>query len=305
MDKIAIGKSGLLSGRLIYGCMRIAGDTSPSDKIKGKQAIHAAIESGFDHFDHADIYGRGESEKLFGEFLREEPGLRDRILITSKCGIRFQDDPQPGYPKRYDFSYQHILESVDGSLQRMGIDTLDILLLHRPDFLLQPEEVARAFSRLRDQGKVRTFGVSNFRPSQVSLLRHYCDMDLIVNQIEINIHNISSLVDGTLDQCMETGMTPQAWCPLGGVAYPAWGNTLLPEEEALISEELEQQAKRYGTVASVIALAWLLRHPAGIMPLIGSTRPERIRESTQALDLQYSREDWYRLLEARLGHPVP
>ncbi len=304
MKKYLLGKSSLQSSRLIYGCMRITGNNSTEDRNKGKAAIRAALECGYNHFDHADIYAGGESERLFGEVLKEEPSIRDTVLITSKCGIRGAGDPHPGDPKRYDFSYQYIFDSVAGSLERLGIDTLDILLLHRPDYLFYPEEVARVFSRLRDQGMVRDFGVSNFRPSQLSLLQHYCDMDLIVNQIEINIHNISSLEDGTLDQCMEKKISPQAWCPLGGIAYPAWGNTLKPEQEAVIEAEVERQAAHYNIDASQLALAWILKHPAGIFPLVGSTHPGRIQSAVAALDVEYTREDWYRLLEARKGHPL-
>jgi predicted oxidoreductase len=305
METRKIGASGPVSSRLVYGCMRIVGDDSAADRKKGKTAIRAALEAGYTHFDHADIYSGGRSEELFSEVLKEEPGLRDKIIITSKCGVRGKDDPIKGAPSRYDFDGKYITGSVEGILSRLKIHTLDILLLHRPDYLFNPEEVAGAFEKLKTAGKVRHFGVSNFAPSRVSLLRKFCAMPLVANQVEINIHNISALLDGTLDQCMELGMSPQAWCPLGGVAYTAWGNTFGKEDEARIKKELGLQGKKYGVEDWVVMLAWILKLPAGVFPILGTTNPARIKEATKALGLKYTREDWYRLLEARNGKRVP
>lgn len=305
MEQIQLGSTGPRSSRLVYGCMRITGDGSDAGRARGKQAVRSAIDAGYTHFDHADIYGGGACEALFAEVLAETPGLRDDLLITSKCGIRFKDTPHQGDPARYDFSKAYIIESVEGSLQRLQVEALDVLLLHRPDYLFRAEEVADAFQALRDAGKVRHFGVSNFRPSQVALLQAACPMPLIVNQVEINIHNIDTLLDGTLDQCQQLQITPQAWCPLGGVVYTAWGNTFTPEDEARIRAEFDRQAQHYGVEPWIIMLAWLLTLPAQVMPIIGSTTPARIHAATHALDLAYSREDWYRLLEARNGQPVP
>lgn len=305
MQYIRLGQSELKASRLVYGCMRIAGDGSAADRARGKQALSAAFEAGYNLFDHADIYGRGECELLFGEWLRESPGWRDEVIISSKCGIRWQDEPDAGDPARYDFSFQYIVDSVEGSLQRLGIDCLDLLLLHRPDYLFNAAEVATAFETLHENGKVRHFGVSNFRPSQLSLLQSQCTRPLLVNQVEINIHAVDALLDGTLDQCQQQRITPQAWCPLGGVAYPAWGNTFEAGDEARIEAELARQAARYDVEKWVLALAWLLKHPSGIQPLIGSTRPKRIAAAKKALKIDYRREDWYRLLEARNGQPVP
>ena len=305
MKKNLLGQSELESSRLVYGCMRITGDNSTEDREKGKRAIRAALDAGYNHFDHADIYGKGECESLFVEVLAEEPGLREHLIITSKCGIRWADDPEAGDPHRYDFSYQYIIESVEGSLERLGVEALDMLLLHRPDYLFSAAEVATAFETLKENGMVRHFGVSNFKPSQARLLRSQCSCPLLVNQVEINIHNIDALLDGTLDYCQQKKITPQAWCPLGGVAYPAWGNTFSAEDEGRIRLEFERQAKKYETEAWIVMLAWLLEHPAGIMPIIGSTNPGRIQAATTALGIDYSREDWYRLLEARSGQEVP
>ena len=285
--------------------MRIVGDGSAADRERGKQAVLAAVEAGYTLFDHADIYGGGACESLFGEVLRESPGLRDKLIIASKCGIRFAGSPGPDAPVRYDFSAAYIEKSVEGSLQRLGIEQLDLLMLHRPDYLMRAHEVAATFDRLKASGKVAHFGVSNFSPSQVELLDGEVSEPLVVNQVEINIHNIRSLEDGTLDQCQRMQITPMAWCPIAGVAYPAWGNTFTAEDEARIREEIERQCGIYEVEDWVIALAWLLRHPARILPIVGSTTPARIATAKQALDVGYTREDWYRLLEARNGRPVP
>ncbi|TWX65100.1 aldo/keto reductase family oxidoreductase [Colwellia sp. C1TZA3] len=306
MKKVLMGNSNIESSRLIYGCMRIAGDNSTSDRNKGKAAITAALEAGYNHFDHADIYGAGESESIFGELLAKKPHLREQIILTSKAGIRPRNNEHNTYaPKRYDFSQQYLLASVEGSLKRLNTDYLDMFLLHRPDYLFDVHEVAETFALLKASGKVKHFGVSNFKPSQVELLKSALAMPLLVNQVEINIHNIDSLLDGTLDQCQQYGITPIAWCPLGGVAYSAWGNSFSGEDEQRIENELSHQSEKYACTPWQVILAWLLKHPANICPIIGSTTPERIVAAKQALTLDYSREDWYRLLEARNGQAVP
>ncbi len=298
MQKTTYSSSNITSSRLIYGCMRIAGDNSAQDKAKGKIAIRAALEAGYTHFDHADIYGDGACEILFGKLLSESPSMRDKIIITSKASIRRD-------PKRYDFSHDYLLSSVEASLKRLSTDYLDLFLLHRPDYLFNAQGVAETFQQLKQSGKVKHFGVSNFSPSQVSLLQSALDEPLLVNQIEINIHNIASFTDGTLDQCQQLGITPIAWCPLGGVVYPAWGNTFSDADELRIANELAQQAEQYNCHPGQLILAWLLKHPANICPIIGSTTPERIIAAKKALALNYSHEDWYRLLEARNGYRQP
>jgi len=289
--------SSIQPSRLAYGCMRIA-----EDPEKGKRAVRAAIDAGYTLFDHADIYGGGTCETLFGEVLRESPELRENILVQSKCAVRFADDSSPA---RYDSSSDHIISSVNGSLARLGIEQLDLFLVHRPDYLMNAEEVGVAFDTLKSSGKVARFGVSNFSISQFDLLQSAVAEPLLINQVEINIHNTEALDNGVLDQCQRLQITPQAWCPVAGVAYPAWGNTFSEEDEARIRVELERQSVKYGGEASIIVLAWLLKHPAGISPIIGSTTPDRIRAAVTALDIHYSREDWYRLLEARNGKSVP
>lgn len=304
MKTTTLGKSDLVSSRLVYGCMRIAGENTAQDREKGRNAIRAAIAEGYTHFDHADIYGGGECESIFSEVLTEMPGVREKLLITDKCGIRLPDQPQAGHPKRYDFSRQHILDSVDASLQRLGVDYMDLLLLHRPDYLFDPNDVAETFRILKASGKVRHFGVSNFRPSQLSMLQAFCEEPLLVNQVEVNIHNMNTLEDGTLDQCQQLNITPMPWCPLGGVVYPAWGNTLTEGQSARIHAELALQADKYGAEPWIVILAWLLKHPSRMTPIIGSTRPERIRAAKQSLELEYTAQDWYRLLQARNGAEV-
>lgn len=284
--------------------MRIVGDNSSADRAKGKKAVNAAFDAGYNHFDHADIYGQGECESLFGELLKESPHLREQMIITSKAGIRPCKNNEYA-PTRYDFSEKYILDSVDQSLSRLGIEQLDMFLLHRPDYLMNIHEVAETFAILKAAGKVASFGVSNFLPSQVSALRSVMSMPLVANQIEINIHNIDSLLNGTLDQCQQHDIAPIAWCPLGGVVYSAWGNTFSIDDEQRIENELSQQAKKYQCQPWQVILAWLLKHPAGILPIVGSTTPQRIEQAKVSLDLNYEREDWYRLLEARNGESVP
>lgn len=283
--------------RFTYGCMRIS-----EDPERGKRAIQSAVDAGYTLFDHADIYGGGRCEEIFGEVLRESPGLRDQILIQGKCSIRLATEDAPQY---YDFSRDYLVTSVEGILARLGIEQLDYLLLHRPDYLMDTEEVATTFAALKSSGKVSRFGVSNFSAAQFDLLQSAIDEPLVANQVEINLHNIDALNNGVLDQCQRLGVTPQAWCPLAVVAYTAWGNTLSEADEARIHAELGRQAESYGYEPWIVSLAWLLKHPAGISPIIGSTTPDRIVAAKAALEIDYSREDWYRLLEARNGSPVP
>lgn len=299
MESIKLGQSALESSRLAYGCMRISGDGSSADRERGKAAVRAAIDHGYTLFDHADIYGAGQSEEVFGEVLRESPHLRDSMIIQGKCAVCFDE------VNRYDASAKHIIGSVEGSLRRLGVETLDVLLIHRPDFLMDIHEVAAAFETLHTSGKVREFGVSNFLPSTLAALQSATPYRLQVNQVQINLHDIDTLHNGILDQCQQERITPQSWCPLAGVAWEAWGNTFTPEQSARLQAEADRQAEHYGVDRSLIALAWLLKHPAKISPLIGSTTPARIEAATSALGIEYTRKDWYRLLEARNGEPVP
>lgn len=304
MNKLLIKQTDLHSSILVYGCMRIAGDGSADALQQGKTAIKAAIDAGYNHFDHADIYAGGMSEQLFGEVIQHSPSLREQLIVTSKAGIRFANTPNQGDVGRYDFSKDYLLSSVEGSLKRLQTDYLDLFLLHRPDYLFDPHEVADVFTQLKNSGKVKHFGVSNFSVSQLSLLQSVVDVPLVVNQMEINLHNISSLENGTLDQCQEKQITPMAWCPIAGVAYQAWGNTFSTEDEHRLLTEVNNQAEKYQCENWLIPFLWLLKHPANILPIVGSSNIARIKQATQALNFHYSREDWYKLLEARNGHAV-
>ena len=304
--------------RLAYGCMNLGGswDAEPPAGATLSQAarlIDRACELGITLFDHANIYTRGKSELVFGQLLGQRPGRREQLIIQSKCGIRFRDDPRPGLPQRYDFSYEHIIQSVAGSLGRLQTDYLDILLLHRPDPLVEPEEVARAFDQLYHSGQVRHFGVSNHTAAQIALLQSYVNQPLVVNQVELNLLHNDLIGDGilanqkanryaaaggTLDYCRQHNILVQAWAPVAGGRLFAPAGTPLPD---LIA----QMAAAKGTSSEAIALGWLLRHPAGIQPIIGTTNPARLQASCQADSLSLSHEEWYELFIAARGQPLP
>lgn len=311
MKTIALGHSPLVSSRLAYGAWRLAGtwdptQVTPDREAHSREAVLAAVDAGFTLFDHADIYCDGVAETLFGRVLREVPDLRSRILIASKCGIRKPGDPAPSSPYRYDFSADHIRESCEQSLKRLGVEYLDLYQLHRPDVLCQPAEVAAAFTRLQESGKALHFGVSNFRPSQVAMLQQACPMPLLVNQIEIHLDHLAPFNDGTLDQCLERGMTPLAWSPLAGgrLANQNVGDLRDPEHarKLKLHEVIGAVGRERNLTHAQVALAWLLRHPAGIVPIIGTLNPARIREAAATADVELTREEWYRIYEAALGH---
>lgn len=291
--------------RLIYGCMRLVGDGSADARRRGHAAVRAALDAGYRVFDHADIYSAGECERLFGELLAEAPSLREQLTLVSKCGIRMVDAQHPQAPKRYDFSKAYLVSSVEGSLRRLRTDTLDALLLHRPDYLGEVDEVAAAFAVLKREGKVRAFGVSNFTPAQVELLASVVDDPLSAHQVEINLQRLDALEDGTLEQCQRLRLQAQAWSPLRGVIAGEPSSQFSAEDKRRLDEELAGQAARYEVAPWQVALAFLLRHPARIAPIVGSTTPQRIADATRAEQLDYTREDWYRLLEARRGTRVP
>jgi len=311
MKTLRLGRSSLTASRLAYGCWRLAGSEggpAVTSSEPGRRAVFAAMEAGYTLFDLADIYGGGRCEEIFGEALRELGGLRERILIATKCGIR-KPGPATGAPYRYDFSGSYIVSSVEGSLRRMGIETIDLLMLHRPDYLMDPHEVAGAFLQLKDAGKVREFGVSNFRPSQVAALQKAVPLPLVANQVELSLHQLAAFDDGVLDQCLTEKLTPMAWSPLDkGVLV---GGRLDHEDstryhrQMQLRAELDNLASSYQVTPGAIALAWLLRHPAGIQPVIGSTNPGNIAAATKADGITLTREEWYRLLEAARGSRLP
>ena len=313
MQTLTLGTSSLQCSRLAYGCWRVAGTSNPSEvtsalRAAGRRAIATAYDAGYTLFDTADIYCRGESESILGETLREVSGMRDRAVIATKCGVRPAGTPNPDSPQRYDFSAEHILRSCDESLQRMGVETIDLYQLHRPDYLASPEEVAVAFSKLRLAGKVRFFGVSNCRPTLLTALQCACPMPLIVQQVEISLLKRDVFTDGTLDQCLIEHITPLAWSPLAGGLLADGAKKLLPWQEHYHAEAtlaaLDAVANARGTSRLVIALAWLLKHPSKIVPIVGSANPERIREAVRAAEMELTREEWYRLLLAARGEPL-
>ncbi|MEO1628660.1 MAG: aldo/keto reductase, partial [Bacteroidota bacterium] len=226
--------------------------------------------------------------------------LKNKVQITTKCGIRLVCDNRPEHKiKSYDASRKHILQSAENSLRYLGVDCLDLLLIHRPDYLMNPHEIAEAFETLRSSGKVKTFGVSNFTPSQFDLLNSFTP--LATNQIEVSLFQRSAFEDGTLDQCIRHNISPTAWSPYGGGAI--FASETAPEYQA-IKKVLEELGETYGASADQLLLAFLCKHPAGIIPILGSSKIHRIESAKAALDIHLSHEDWYRLWEAALGEEV-
>ena len=288
--------------------------TPPSAEVAKQHdaLIDTALSAGCSQFDHADIYCRGISEELFGDYLTRHPNLRDTVHLTSKCGIRFADHPHPGDPGRYDFSTQHIVSSVEDSLRRLQTDYLDTLLLHRPDLLGEPQAVAEAFVQLHESGKVRAFGVSNHNAQQIRLLQKALPFALTANQLEYSLARpelVSSgamvdrtdgtytHADGLLDFCRLENITVEAYSPL------ARGS--ITTGEAPLPTAVRALATEYGVAPETIACAWILRHPAGIVPVTGTTQPDRLKACLAARELTLSREHWYGLLIAALGRPLP
>lgn len=314
MEKAALGNGPLLASRLAYGCWRIAGagETSgmtPQSEAAGRRAVVAAYEAGYTLFDHADIYSEGMGEWIFGQVLKEVSGMRQQVLIATKCGIRKAGQPEADSPYRFDFSANYIIGSCEQSMKRLGVEAIDVYQLHRPDYLGHPDEVAQAFTELQKSGKVLHFGVSNFRPSQLAALQRACPMRLLVNQVEISLAKPEALEDGTLDQCLAEKITPMAWSPLGGGHLADGATRVLDSQQdygkSPVLKVLDEIAHTRGVSRMIIALAWLLKHPAGIVPIIGSANPKNIREAAKAPELQLSRDEWYRLFTAARGRPLP
>ena len=314
MESIPLGPTSLTCSRLAYGCWRIAGTWEPAEvtlesESSGCMAVITAYESGFTLFDHADIYCDGRAESIFGRVLKEIPTMREDILVATKCGIRCPGDPWSHSPHRYDFSAEHIVKSCEGSLQRLGVDKIDLFLLHRPDYLADPDEIATAFSQLKEAGKVQEFGVSNFRPSLITALQKSCPMRLVVNQVEISLGRLDCFTDGTLDQCLAEKMTPMAWSPLAGGVLGSHDKAVAtgPRHTVLLGlqQTLDTIAEERGVSRAVVALAWLLKHPSGILPIVGTTNPDRIRDAARSPELELTRDEWYRLLTAARGERLP
>lgn len=320
MQTYRLGTSDLNVTRIGYGCMMIGGawdDTPLTDTIRNAamQSMLTALDAGINFFDHADIYCHGKSEEVFAGLWKGSPHLRQQLYLQTKCGIRF------GPPlHRFDFSYQHIINSVEGSLKRLQTDYIDVLLLHRPDPLVEPEEVARAFDELSRSGKVRWFGVSNHTAAQMELLRKYLNQPLVANQVEFSVVHTHLLDEGimfnqhnprlarnegVMEYCRLHNITLQAWGPLAAGRLTGRPR---PDDEKHMQETaglVMQMAAEKGVSAEAILIAWILRHPARIQPLPGTTNPERIRAVVEAEQVSLTREEWYSLFIAGRGENLP
>lgn len=304
MKYYEIPHTNMRQSAVIQGCMRFKGMSS----TEVEQIVNLCLENGINSFDHADVYGtagmRGECEQLFGQVLKENPGLRDKVYIQSKCGICKSEQDY------YDFSKEHILEAVDGILTRLQTEYLDALLLHRPDTLMEPEEVADAFETLHKTGKVRYFGVSNMNPGQVELLDRAVDAPLVFNQLQLSIahcpmidtglsvnNRIPQAVDyegGILEYSRLKAMTIQAWSPFQkglfeGPFLTDW------ETYGELNAYIDQLAEKYNVTNTAIAVAWILRHPAHMQVILGTTNQKRIADACQGADITLTREEWYTL----------
>lgn len=300
-----IGKSGLKGSRIALGCMRMADLTVK----EAETVIGTALENGLNFFDHADIYGGGQSELRFSEALQALDVRREDIIVQSKCGI------QKGF---FDFSKDHILTSVDGILSHLGTDYLDFLLLHRPDTLMEPEEVAEAFSLLEKAGKVKHFGVSNQNRSQMAFLNHYLKQDLQVNQLQLSpVH--SPIIDAGLNVNMATSASADRdggimdYCRLNQITIQAWSPFQIDLNQGTffgkaayqqLNDTLNDYAGRYQVSPEAIVTAWILRHPAKIQTVVGSMNPERISKIAEAEKVVLSRPEWYEIYQ-RAGHSLP
>ena len=306
MRTIQLGKTNLQVPTIAVGCMRIR----DVERKTAENFVQTALDLGANYFDHADIYGGGECETIFADVISMNSSVREKMFLQSKCGI------VPG--KMFDFSKQHILNSVDGILQRLKTEYLDVLLLHRPDALAEPEEVADAFDILASNGKVRNFGVSNQDPNFIQLLQKYVKQPIAANQLQmsitnatmitqslnINIHDDKNLDrdNGVLNYCRLNDITIQPWSPFqyGFFEGVFLDNDKFPELNAKINEI----ADKYSVTNTTIALAWILRHPAKMQPVTGTINPERLKDCVKASEITLTREEWYEIYLAA-GHRMP
>jgi predicted oxidoreductase len=260
-----------------------------------ERLIKSSLAEGITSFDHADIYGDYSCEETFGKVLGSSPGLRDSLQLITKCGIKLVSDKRPHHTiKHYDTSKKHIVSSVENSLQKLATDHVDVLLIHRPDPLMNPSEVAEAFSSLRQQGKVLFFGVSNFTTAQFEMLQSYVPFPLVTNQIELSLFHHQPLVDGTVDTLLRHRTGIMAWSPLGGGKH--FDEHTLAKMKALTDA--------YFCSPTQLMLAWLLKHPAQIFPIIGTTRPERIKECAESVKMDLERQHWFEMLKIVTGQNV-
>jgi len=287
--------------RIIAGTMKWGTWGSKFDAATYERMIKDCISMGVTTFDHADIYGDYTTEEEFGKVLKQQAGLRKQMQIISKCGIRKVSVNRPqNIIKSYNTSYNYILESVETSLENLGTDYLDCLLIHRPDPLLDADEVAKAFTVLKEQGKVLHFGVSNFKRWQVDLLTSRFKLE--VNQVECSLLHLDPFIDGTLDQCQQHKIIPMAWSPLGA------GNIFLLEDDDERNKRIlavaSILAQKYNSLADTILFSWLLTHPSGILPVLGTTKSDRLRNAVAATEIKLEREEWFMLWRASTGKEV-
>ncbi|MFD3264150.1 aldo/keto reductase [Phenylobacterium ferrooxidans] len=297
MTKLSLGKSSLAVSPMAWGMWRFKG----SDVKAARARVEAALAAGLTFLDTADIYGPdndepfGAAEALFGQVLKDAPQIRDQVVLASKGGIVM------GTP--YDSSAAYLESAVEASLSRMGIDKIDLYQIHRPDHLAHPAQVAQVLTRLRSAGKIGEVGLSNHTAAQVSALQAHLAFPIACVQIEFSPLVVGPLYDGTLDQALETGMGVMAWSPLAQGRLADGPST--DERVLAVRAELDKLAAAHGVSRTVAAYAWLLAHPAGPIPIIGSQQPERIAEAAQALAVQLTRPEWYAVLTAARGVPLP
>jgi predicted oxidoreductase len=323
MKKIPLEQRGITNSRIAFGCMGLGKGQNPTSEeeiLATERAIDAALSVGITFFDHADIYSKGNAEAVFGQVLKRRPELKDQMVIQSKTGICIPDER---FGKRYDFSKEHILSSVDSSLAKLGVEQLAILLLHRPDSLMEPEEIAEAFRILKSSGKVRHFGVSNMSVGQIQYVQSALDEPLVANQLDMSLNRLDWLdhgvlvnrkidkvvrfPEGTLEYCRMENVQLQAWGPLAQGRFT--GRTMDPstETELLTSELVQRMANEKESTPESIVLGWLMRHPAMIQPVIGTINPRRIIACADAVRQSeiMTREEWYALYMSSRGNDIP
>jgi len=299
MERVQL-KEDLQFSRIIHGLWRLA-DWKQSDQ-ETLALLEQCLELGITTFDNADIYGDYSCEELFGKALALKPELREKMELVTKCDIKLLSDQRPEHGiKHYDTSKKHIIWSAENSLKKLGVENIDVLLIHRPDPLMDPAEVAEAFRQLKQEGKVKHFGVSNFLPSQFDMLSSYLDEPLVTNQIEISVTHLEEFHNGSIDKCLEKRIAPMAWSPLAGGRIFSGDD----EKSTRVRQTLEKIAGEVGAASiDQVMYAWLLRHPANIMPIVGSGKIERVKSAVEALNINLTREQWFDIWTSSLGHEV-
>jgi len=284
--------------KIIAGTMSWGGWGKNFNTNEMQRMIETTVDLGISSFDHADIYGGYTTESVFGTAFSKTGISRSSVQFITKCGIQLVTPNRPNTIKHYDCSKTYIMSSAEASLKQLQTDYLDVLLIHRPSPLMHPYEVMEAIEQLKKEGKINHFGVSNFTPSQMDLIAS--EVAIAVNQIEFSVVQCQALFDGRLDQMLTQKITPMAWAPLGAI----FSEETTPQKKRIL-DQLESLAAVYNATPDQLMLAWILQHPSGIHPVIGSTNLERIKAASKAVSIQLSTQDWFRILEASQGHQVP